>query len=215
MELEVLAETENWIAVSKPAGLIVEKSDRFDSLEDWVFEYLKKEKKKPFVGIVHRLDRVTSGAILFAKKKSALKKLNELIRFRKIYKSYAAIVENAPLKPEGTLTHWLEKNNFQKKAIVSTNRSEKAKQAILKYKLKNENTCGFLLKIKLTTGRFHQIRAQFSEIGCPIVGDEKYGSSKEFYPNSICLHSKELSFVDPFSNKMVEIEAPAPENWAF
>lgn len=212
-ELKVLSETENWLIVSKPSGLIVERSERFNSLEEQVFSYLKQQKKKPFVGVVHRLDRPTSGAIIFAKKKSVLKKLNELISYRKIIKNYSAILESEPPQQKGTLTHWLEKSNIQKKAIVHSKPGEKYKQAILKYESAGECELGFLVKIKLSTGRYHQIRAQFSAIGCPVVGDEKYGSNKLFEPNSICLHSRELIFTDPFSGKKILAEAPLPGKW--
>ncbi len=210
LRVNIIEETDYWIIINKPAGLIVERHPQFRSLEQMVFEYFKKVKKKPFVGVVHRLDRPVSGAIIFAKKKSSLKKLNEMIRFREIKKTYLALVENKPLKEKGTLTHWLEKDKKNKRAVLHPTRTEKGKQAILKYELKKEHKNGFLLKINLTTGRYHQIRAQLAELGCPIIGDEKYGSAASFAENTIGLHAWRLEFECPFSERKIEVEAEVP-----
>lgn len=210
MNLNIIEETDHWIIVNKPAGLIVEQHPQFLSLEQMVFEHFTKVKKKPFVGVVHRLDRPVSGAILFAKKKSSLKKLNEMIRFREIKKTYLALVENKPPKEKGTLTHWLEKDTKNRRALLHSKSTKKGKQAILRYELKEERVDGFLLKINLTTGRYHQIRAQLAEMNCPIIGDKTYGSSTAFAENSIGLHAWRLEFECPFYERKIEAEAEVP-----
>jgi len=202
---QIIKETEDWIAVNKPTGLVVEKSPFYPSLEKYLFDYLLQKKKKPFVGVVHRLDRFVSGVIIFAKKKSILKKLNASFQFKKVSKSYKAILENKPPSEKGTLTHWLEKDQKNKRTIVHSKRHPKGRQSILKYQFEKEVENGFLIEIKLVTGRFHQIRAQFGNIGCPIVGDEKYGSKTSYQENGIALHSFRLEFPDPTSGERVEV----------
>ena len=202
---KIIKETEDWIVVSKPAGLVVEKSPFYPSLEQYLFEYLSQKKKKPFVGVVHRLDRFVSGVIIFAKKKSILKKLNASFQFKKVSKSYKAILENKPPFEKGTLTNWLEKDQKNKKAIVHPNQNSKGKQSILKYQFLEELGGGFLVEIKLVTGRFHQIRAQFGAIDCPIVGDEKYGAKTDFKKEGIALHSFRLEFPEPTTGELIEV----------
>ncbi len=202
---QIIKETEDWIAVTKSAGLVVEKSPFYPSLEEYLLDYLSQKKKNPYIGVVHRLDRFVSGVIIFAKKKSILKKLNASFQFKKVSKSYKAVLENKPPVEKGTLTHWLQKDQLNKKAIVHPKRHAEGKQSILKYEFLEEVEKGFLVEIKLVTGRFHQIRVQFGDIGCPIVGDEKYGAKTPFQENGIALHSFRLEFPDPTSGERVEV----------
>lgn len=239
-KLKIIEETSQFIIVNKRAGLITERNpfERI-TVESLVEEYLQtgirkpyslqnnqlksvakgkkrspkaptKSSKAPFVGIVHRLDRVTSGAMVFAKKKSSLKKLNDQWSRRKIQKTYLAIIENAPPHSQGTLRHYLVKNQKNKRADVHDQEVNGSQQCTLSYKLIKSGSNGHLLQIDLPTGRFHQIRAQLGYIGCPIIGDEKYNAKKSYLPLAICLHAWKLQFRDPVSNEEVNCTAELP-----
>lgn len=213
MKLHILKETAHWIAINKPAGLISERS-RYESptVEDLVWQHLLAQQKKPFLGVVHRLDRVTSGVLIFAKKKSTLKALNAQFRERKVQKTYLALVKNKPPKVQATLVHWLEKNQANKRAIIHEKRHTKAQEVRLRYRILETADKGFLLEIQPKTGKFHQIRAQLSAIGCPIVGDEKYSAITEYNERKIALHAWKLRFQHPQTGELEEIVA---EDWVF
>lgn len=212
MRVEILLETPHFLVINKPHGLIVEQNPWEDSVENQVQNYLSKNSKKIYLGIVHRLDRVTSGALVLAKKKSALKDLNEQFRLKKIRKTYLAIVENEPPNKKGVLKSWLKKDLIKKRAIIYSKPQKDTVECSLSYEKIASNEVGHLLKIKPKTGRFHQIRAQFSHINCPIIGDEKYGSKTPFFKNSVALHASELVFKNPQNDELVRIKAPFPEN---
>lgn len=209
----VIAETADWLAVNKPAGISVEKTKGADdTLEDLVYAYLSTQKRQPFVGIVHRLDRVTSGVMLLAKKKSALQQLNALISERKMSKIYLGLTEQLPTLPEGELTHWLYKDQLQKKAFVFDQAAADRQVCRLQYRVLPD-TGKNILEINLLTGKFHQIRAQLAAIGCPIVGDKLYGASSTLAPNAIALQAMQLSFTDWTSGELIVLQAPSPD-WA-
>ena len=216
--LEVIHENNDFIVVNKMASLISEKSpyEAF-TVEDQVLNHLLRSKRKPYVGIIHRLDRVTSGVLMFAKKKSILVKFNDLFSRRKVQKTYLAIVKDKPLKNKENLIDFLIKNNLEKRADIVQSKSKDALQCILSYKVLGKNDFGYLLEIKPKTGRFHQIRAQLAHIGLPIIGDEKYGSDQEYFPRSICLHAWKLSYQEVDSKEIRTFEAPLPQNayWTF
>lgn len=203
MPLEILAETTQYIVVVKPAGINVEKWDGFTSVEQLVFDYLKAQKpqSEPFVGVVHRLDRAVSGVLVLAKKKSTLKLLNLQFAEHKTEKKYQAIVEHKPTKDKDALTHFLFVNNKLKKAEVFLKKQKDTHECRLNYHFVKKTNEGFLIEIKLLTGKFHQIRAQMASIGCPIVGDEKYGAKTSFQKDAIALHAYSLSFFDPITNE--------------
>jgi len=238
-KLKIIEEGSTYIIVNKRAGLIVERNP-FEKItvESLVEEYLgtgkrtpysldrkymvpknkeklnfKKQTKKKsaaFVGVVHRLDRVTSGAMVFAKNKSSLKKLNDQISKRKVKKTYLAIVENKMPYEEGTLRHQLVKNQKAKRADIYEKAQKGSVECTLSYKVLKSTAHSHLVQIELQTGRFHQIRAQLAHIGCPIIGDEKYGAEKKHLPLAICLHAWKLSFRDPNSNEEVDFLAEVP-----
>lgn len=216
--LIILHETNDIIVVNKAAGLISEKSP-FETItvESQVEQHLLKSKRKPYIGVIHRLDRVTSGVMLFAKNKSTLVKFNEKFSSRNVQKTYLAIVKNKPMKNKTTLTNFLVKNNLDKRADIVDTKSKDALDCKLSYQLLKKNEHGYLLEVKPTTGRFHQIRAQLANIGLPIIGDEKYGSEETYQPLSICLHAWQLTYKASDSEKSITFEAPLPESdvWKF
>jgi 23S rRNA pseudouridine1911/1915/1917 synthase len=216
--LEVAHENKDYIVINKMAGLISEKNPYENTtVEDQVFAHLSKTDSDPFIGVIHRLDRVTSGVLIFAKKKNILVSFNELFSSRKVQKTYLAVVKNKPLKDKETLTHFLVKNNLEKRADIVPAKSKHAQECILSYEVVGKNDHGYLLELKPSTGRFHQIRAQLSHIGLPIIGDEKYGSDTSYLPLSVCLHAWKLAYTVPHTKKTITFEATVPENgfWDF
>ncbi len=215
MEIPILYESKWLLAINKPAGLVVEHAPHFPSVEDWAQYYISNQEKKPFVGIIHRLDRSVSGTLLLAKRKAALKDLNEQFRERQVQKIYLALVENAPQKEHGTLTHWLRKDQAAKKAIVLDKPVKGAAECRLDYKIVGKNDAGIILEIQLHTGKFHQIRAQLAAIGCPILGDSKYGAALPYQPEAIALHAWKLRLRDPLTSDQILLEAPLPMPFTF
>ena len=207
-----IAETAVWIAVNKPFGLSVEKTlGANDTIEDQVFNYLGRSTFLPFVGIVHRLDRVTSGILLLAKKKSALRKLNEQFANRQVKKNYLAMVEGVSRDAEGLLSHWLYKDQKEKKALIFDEPGENRDACQLRYRVVWQDSTKSLLEVELLTGKFHQIRAQLAAIGLPIIGDEKYGAVQfDYVDKGIALHAHSLEFIDPLHNTPVSLDAPLP-----
>ncbi|MGY8933207.1 MAG: RluA family pseudouridine synthase [Flavobacteriales bacterium] len=217
-KLEVLHENNDYLVVNKAAGLISEKNPYEDiTVENQVLNHLLKHKQKPYIGIIHRLDRVTSGVLILAKKKSILVVFNNLFSSRKVQKTYLAIVKNKPQKNKGNLVNFIVKNNKEKRADIVQSKSKNSLNCMLSFQVIGKNDVGYLLEIKPTTGRFHQIRAQLANIGLPIVGDDKYGSDQEYLPRSICLHAWKLAYEVPGSNESQTFEAPLPNDdfWTF
>ncbi len=209
---EVLAETKDWIAINKPSGLIVETNPfECPSVEDLLFQYLRKKEKRPFIGVVHRLDRLTSGVLLFAKKKDALRKLNRQFSERQVKKVYLALLSPFCLDKSGLLTGWLIKDQKNKKAEIKLRETVDAKKVTLSYRLLKEEEGAALVEVHPFTGRFHQIRVQFATAGCPVVGDEKYGSRISCATFAIGLHAFSISFSDPHTGETVIIHAGLPE----
>lgn len=218
ISLEIIHENNDYIVVNKKAGLISEKSPyENDTLEDQVFKHLLKNNRTPYIGVAHRLDRVTSGVLLFAKKKSVLVHFNNLFSSRKFQKTYLAIVSKKPPKNKGTLINFLIKNSLEKRADIVQSKLRDAQECRLSYQIIDQNEFGYLLEIKPTTGRFHQIRAQLSNLGLPIIGDEKYGSDHVYLPLAICLHAWKVTYQIPDTTEIRSFEAPLPKNpfWRF
>jgi 23S rRNA pseudouridine1911/1915/1917 synthase len=211
-EISILYENPHWLAVNKPAGLIVERTP-FESptVEELVFAHLEEKLKKPYLGIAHRLDRVTSGVLLFAKKKSALRKLNEQFSSRSIRKTYLAVVEPAPSERSQEIIHWLWKDQKNKRAEVYDHPRDKAQEVRLSYRSLQTQGEKALLEIRPHTGKFHQIRAQLAAMGSPICGEDKYGASSSEKAFSIALHAWKLIFEDPASGREIELAAPVPD----
>ena len=213
--MTVLYEDNHIIIVNKAAGEIVQGDKTGDKpLSDIVKEYLKVKYNKPgnvFCGVTHRLDRPTSGVVVFAKTSKALSRLNTLFRDGKVDKTYWAIVKDRPPQEEDRITHHLIKNEKINKSIAYDTEKPRTKKAALHYRLIAASQKYYLLEIDLETGRHHQIRVQLAKIGCPIRGDLKYGANRSNPDGSISLHARSISFTHPVSNKQVSVTAPVPE----
>ncbi|OEK08308.1 RNA pseudouridine synthase [Flavivirga aquatica] len=214
--LQVLFEDNHIIVVNKRAGDIVQGDKTGDKpLSDVVKEYIKNKYNKPgnvYLGTVHRLDRPTTGLVIFAKTSKVLPRLNKLFLSKEIKKTYWALVKNAPTKKEDTLINWLKKNPKNNKSSAYSKEIKDSKKAILHYKLIKTLDNYYLLEINLETGRHHQIRSQLSNIGSPIKGDLKYGFDRSNKDSSISLHARYISFIHPVKKEPINIEAPLPND---
>lgn len=214
--MEVIYEDNHLIAVNKTCREIVQGDKTGDiPLSDLLKVWLKERYCKPgnvFVGVAHRLDRPVSGLVLFAKTSKALTRLNEMFRTGEIKKTYWAIVKNFPPAEEGTLEHWLVRNEKQNKSYAYAEEKPEAKKAILHYKLLAHSDNYYLLEIDLKTGRHHQIRCQLAKMGCPIKGDLKYGSERSNKDGGISLHARKAFFIHPVSKQPIEIVATVPDD---
>lgn len=212
-KLSILFENKHWLAVNKIPKLSVERSPYGEStIESLVFDHISQSYKNPYVGIIHRLDRVTTGVLLFAKRKSTLRKINEQFRNREVKKTYLAIVEKAPIKKKDTLVNFLWKDREHRKGRVSPTKIKGSVECRLSYEVIGQNEFGHLLKVQPVTGKYHQIRVQLSHIGCPILGDAKYGATQNDSPNSVALHAWQLSLINPTTELPITLIAPLQEN---
>jgi len=236
--MTVLYEDNHIIAVNKTCNEIVQGDKTGDTpLSEMVKAYLKTKYNKPgevFLGVTHRLDRPTSGVVLFAKTSKALTRLNEMFKEKSkvesrkskeelsavshqpsdfsIKKTYWAIVQGTPKVPEGRLENWLTRNEQLNKSFIAKPNAKEAKRAILNYRtlVRGENYS--LLEVDLETGRHHQIRCQLAAIGCPIKGDLKYGAKRSNPDGGICLHARKIEFIHPVKKEKICIEAPVPND---
>lgn len=214
--LQVIYEDNHIIVVNKRVGDIVQGDRTGDlPLNEVVKSYLKKKYNKPgnvYLGVVHRLDRPTTGIVLFAKTSKALPRLNKMFADKTPKKTYWAVVKNMPLKPNDSLTHWLVKNPKNNKSKAFLKEITGSKKAILHYKTIKQLENHVLLEIKLETGRHHQIRSQLSAIGCPIRGDLKYGFNRSNSNSGIHLHARFLEITHPVTKELMCFEAPLPKD---
>jgi 23S rRNA pseudouridine1911/1915/1917 synthase len=214
--LQVIYEDNHIIAINKRAGDIVQGDKTGDKpLNDIVKEFLKDKYNKPgnvYLGTVHRLDRPTTGLVIFAKTSKVLPRLNKLFLTKDISKTYWALVKNTPEKESDTLVNWLKKNPKNNKSRAYPKEVSDSKKAILHYASIKQLDHYQLLEIKLETGRHHQIRVQLSHIGCPIKGDLKYGFDRSNKDASISLHARLIEFTHPVTKKTIKITAPLPKD---
>jgi len=214
--LQVIHEDNHIIVVNKRAGDIVQGDKTGDKpLSEVVKSYLKDKYNKEsnvYLGVVHRLDRPTTGIVMFSKTSKALPRLNKLFAEKTAKKTYWAIVKNEPPKTNGTLIHWLKKNPKNNKSTAFKKEIEGGKKAILHYKVIKTLDNFFVLEIDLETGRHHQIRVQLASIGCPIKGDLKYGFNRSNKDASISLHARTLRFTHPVKKEEIYITAPLPKD---
>ncbi|MCQ2975510.1 MAG: RNA pseudouridine synthase [Bacteroidales bacterium] len=214
--MKVLYEDNHVIIVSKTTSEIVQGDKTGDkTLIDSVKEYIKEKYNKPgevFLGLTHRLDRPTSGIVIFARTSKALSRMNELFRKGDVHKTYWAITSNIPKNQEGELVNFLVKNEKQNKSYVVSEQNKDAKKAILNYKIISHSERYYLWEINLLTGRHHQIRCQLAKIDCPIKGDLKYGFPRSNPDGGISLHARSVSFIHPVSKKEINVVAPVPDD---
>jgi len=214
--LQILFEDNHLIIVNKQSGDIVQGDKTGDQpLSDIVKEYIKKNYNKPgnvFLGVAHRLDRPTTGVVVFARTSKALERFNKMLRNKEVHKTYWAVVKNKPKNSKDSLTSYLKKNPKNNKSTSYSSEIEGSKKAILHYKILKSLTNYHLLEVDLETGRHHQIRCQLASIGSPIKGDLKYGFNRSNKDASIHLHARKIEFIHPVSKEKISIIAPTPND---
>ena len=215
--MQILYEDNHIIAVSKTCHEIVQGDKTGDTpLSEIVKAYIKEKYQKTgevFLGVTHRLDRPTTGVVLFARTSKALSRLNEMFKsHEKIKKTYWAIVQSPPPTSQGRLENYLWRNEKQNKSFVVKPGTKDAKHAVLSYKVIAQSDRYTLLEINLETGRHHQIRCQLAALGCPIKGDLKYGAKRSNPDGGISLHARKIEFIHPVSKLPIVITAPIPED---
>ena len=215
--MTVLYEDTHIIAVNKTCNEIVQGDKTGDTpLSEIVKDYIKVKYNKPgavFLGVPHRLDRPTSGVVLFARTSKALTRLNEMFKsHEQIKKTYWAIVQGAPKVPEARLENYLTRNETLNKSFIAKPNAKEAKLAILTYKTLVRGEHYSLLEINLETGRHHQIRCQLAAIGCPVKGDLKYGAKRSNPDGGISLHARQIAFIHPVKKEPICITAPVPND---
>jgi len=215
--MTVLYEDNHIIAVNKTCNEIVQGDKTGDTpLSEIVKAYIKDKYNKPgevFLGVTHRLDRPTSGVVLFARTSKALTRLNDMFKsHEQIKKTYWAIVQGCPKIPETRLENWLIRNEAQNKSYIVKPNANNAKKAILDYRILVRGENYTLLEVNLETGRHHQIRCQLAAIGCPVKGDLKYGAKRSNPDGGICLHARKIEFFHPVSKENICITAPVPND---
>lgn len=214
--MRIVYEDNHVIIVYKESGEIVQGDKTGDRpLSEAVKDYIKEKYHKPgnvFLGVVHRLDRPVAGLVVFARTSKALSRLNAMFRDGEVHKTYWAITHDAPAEPEGTLTHWIVRNERQNKSYAYGHEVPGAKKAVLRYRVIGHSDNYHLIEVRLLTGRHHQIRCQLAAIGCPIKGDLKYGARRSNPDGSISLLSHEIEFVHPVTKAVVHVVSPLPDD---
>jgi 23S rRNA pseudouridine1911/1915/1917 synthase len=215
MQPEILWEDNHLIIVNKAPGVLVQGDQTRDvPLSEIVKAYIKDTKQKPgevFLGVVHRIDRPVSGLVIFARTSKALERMNEQFRNKAVQKTYWAVIAKPPEPPEGRLTHFTLKDAEKLRAKIFAKEVTHSKECILDYKVLTHSERYYLLEVKPLTGRYHQIRAQLSHIGCPIKGDVKYGYPRTNDNGSIHLHARAVDFIHPVTKLPMHVEAPVPK----
>lgn len=212
----ILFEDNHLIIINKLPGELVQGDETGDvTLADKVKEYLKVTYNKPgnvYLGIPHRLDRPTSGIVVYTKTEKALIRLNESFKGSSVKKTYWAVVDNMPKKSESTLIHYIVRNSANNKSVAYPKEIKGSKLAKLDYKLIGKSDKYYLLEIALHTGRHHQIRAQLAAIGLHIKGDLKYGFPRSNPDGGIHLHARKIVFTHPVKKEELTIIAPPPHD---
>lgn len=215
-ESQILYEDNHLLVINKKVGQLVQGDKTGDeSLLELIKDFIKKRDQKPgnvFLGLVHRIDRPTSGLVIYAKTSKALSRLTQMVKNREIEKTYWAVVAKELIPQSQRLVHYLKKNQKTNKATVFPKATDGAKESVLKYELIKTLDRYQLLEVDLETGRHHQIRAQLAKIGVPIKGDLKYGSPRSNPDGGISLHARKLHFIHPVTKEEIEIVAPVPQN---
>lgn len=212
---DILYEDNHLLIVNKHCGDLVQPDPNGSTaLETEIKEFIKKRDAKPsevFLGVVHRIDRPVSGAVIFAKTSKSLARLNEMIKQRDIHKIYWAVTEAPPPTPEGELTHYILRNSKTNTSKALDKMTGDAKQGRLLYRLVGASKNYYLVEVQLITGRHHQIRAQLSAVGAAIKGDLKYGAKRSNPTGGISLHSRSVEFTHPVRGEKMRVIAPVPK----
>ena len=215
-ESQIVFEDNHLLVINKKTGQLVQGDKTGDSsLLDLIKDFIKTRDHKPgnvFLGLVHRIDRPTSGLVIYAKTSKALTRLTQMVKNREIRKTYWAVVPKEMIPQSQRLIHYLQKNEKTNKATVFIRPTDNAKESVLNYEVVKTLDNFQLLEIDLETGRHHQIRAQLSKIGVPIKGDLKYGAARSNPDGGIHLHARKLEFVHPVTSQKLELVAPVPGN---
>jgi len=214
--LNVLFEDNHLLVINKTSGVLVQGDETGDKpLVEICKEYIKEKYGKPgdvFLGVVHRLDRPVSGVVVFARTSKALERMNALFKNRETKKTYWALVKVKPQRQQDTLVHWLVKDEKKNKTTAYIREHPEGSRSELSYKILEQKSGMYLLEVNPITGRPHQIRVQLSSMGCPIVGDLKYGFDVPNDDASICLHARHLQFIHPVKKEPLTISADLPKN---
>lgn len=212
--IDIVFEDNHILVINKKPSQIVQGDKTGDiPLTEILKSYLKEKHNKPgnvYMGLIHRLDRPTSGLVVFAKTDKAAKRLSKIFQDRDLTKTYWAVVQKMPEENTGFLTHTLKKNEQKNKSFVVKANTQGGKVAELKYELKGSSDRYHLLEVELFTGRHHQIRCQLAHIGCPIKGDVKYGFDRANKDLSIHLHARKISFIHPVKKEEITLIAKPP-----
>jgi 23S rRNA pseudouridine1911/1915/1917 synthase len=212
---DILYEDNHLMVVNKHAGQLVQADAAGETgLEDAIKNFIRRRDNKPgdvFLGVVHRIDRPVSGAVVLAKTSKALVRLNEMIRKGEIEKSYWVITEELLPDQEGTLVHHIVRDGKTNRSHAHSSPKKESKEARLEYRMVAGSTNYYLYEVRLLTGRHHQIRAQFSKEGAPIRGDLKYGAKRSNEDGGISLHSRRVAFEHPVRKEPFEVVAPVPK----
>ncbi|QCX53241.1 RluA family pseudouridine synthase [Elizabethkingia sp. JS20170427COW] len=209
---QIVYEDNHLLIINKKCGQLVQGDKTGDkSLLEEIKAFIKVRDHKPgnvFLGLVHRIDRPTSGLVIYAKTSKALSRLTQIVKNREVEKTYWAVVPKEIIPPEQKLVNYLRKNEKTNKATVFDRPTEGAKEAKLFYKVIKYLENYLLLEINLETGRHHQIRAQLAKIKIPIKGDLKYGSPRSNSDGGIHLHARKLKLIHPVTKELLEVVAP-------
>lgn len=212
---QVIYEDNHLLVVNKSSGILVQGDITGDiPLVDLCKDYIGKKYRKPgavFLGVVHRIDRPVSGIVVLARTSKSLERMNALFRGRETKKTYWAITENEPPSESGNLIHWLAKDEKRNKTTAYPRETQGALRSELHYQVIATRGNQWLLSVNPVTGRPHQIRAQLAFLGCPILGDVKYGCSRTLEDGSIGLHARKLEFIHPVRKEEMALEAPLPD----
>ncbi len=219
---DILYEDNHLMVVNKPTGALVQADAEGETgLEDAIKAFIRRRDGKPgdvFLGVVHRIDRPVSGAVLFAKTSKALVRLNEMIRRGEIDKRYWVVTEALLPEDEGVLVHHIVRDGKSNRSRAHVAPVKESKEARLEYRMVAGSKNYYLYEVRLLTGRHHQIRAQFSKEGAPIKGDLKYGAKRSNPDGGISLHSRCVRLVHPVRKESLEVVAPVPADdnlWKF
>ncbi len=214
MKEQIIYEDNHLLIINKKTGQLVQGDKTGDaSLLELLKDFIKKRDQKPgnvFLGLVHRIDRPTSGLVIYAKTSKALTRLTQMVKHREIKKTYWAVTTPADIPAQQRLVNYLLKNEKTNKSTVFTKPTPNAKEAILNYQLLKKLDNFQLLEVDLETGRHHQIRAQLSKLGAPIKGDLKYGAPRSNPDGGIHLHARQLKLIHPVTKEELKVTAPVP-----